>query len=303
MYWCYQTKLLFNSILSNRKKTKEKLDKLPKEWENRNTSNMSGMSTSDYTFSSLYNNNGNAPHNAAINHPSTSTFHTNYYSTNYYPPYNQQSPHTNINNNFVLNNNNIDVRDTSDLYNSPQSNQTNQQYQQPQQFCADTYNGGVGCEGYRMSSTATNWFKNSQSTEQQSNVMNMISMTSRWVDIVVQKQKKNNKKNCRFNFRCCVHIIWMFNAKWFCVIPVGQQVNNVEIFFYYYFKWSQTVFFSFASHLKQEIQISLCRKFHFFFSFILESFNFLWQAFFFTKICVLLKWFCLWIGLKKTWCR
>ncbi len=139
------------------------------------------MSTSDYTYSPMYNNNGNTPHNAAINHPSTSTFHTNYFSSSYYPPYNQQLPHTNINNNFVINNNNIDERDTSDMY-GLQCNQT-QQYQQPQQLRTDTYNGGVvGSDGYRMSSTAaaaTNWFKNDQSTEQQSNVMNIISMTSR----------------------------------------------------------------------------------------------------------------------------
>ncbi|XP_037034497.1 neuronal PAS domain-containing protein 2-like isoform X1 [Bradysia coprophila] len=134
------------------------------------------MSTSDYTYSPLYNNNGNAPHNAAINHPSTSTFHTNYYSSSYYPPYNQQLPHTNVNNNFVINNNNIDERDTSSLY-SLQSNQT-QQYQQPQPFRVDTYNGGVGSEGYRVPSTATNWFKSDKSTEQQSNVMNIISMAS-----------------------------------------------------------------------------------------------------------------------------
>lgn len=139
------------------------------------------MSTSDFTYSSLYNNNGNIPHNAAINHPSTSTYHPNYCSTSYYPPFNQQLPHTTINNNFVINNNNIDERDTSDVY-SLQSNQT-QQYQhgQPQQFRVDnTYNGGVGGEGYSMSSTATNWFKTDQSlaTEQQTNVMNIISMTS-----------------------------------------------------------------------------------------------------------------------------
>lgn len=139
------------------------------------------MSTSDYTYSSLYNNNGNTPHNAAINHPSTSTYHPNYYSTSYYPPYNQQLPHTNINNNFVVNNNNIDERDTSDVYGSLQCNQTQQYQQQPQQFRVDTYNGGVGSDGYKMSSTtATNWFKSDQSmaTEQPSNVMNIISMSS-----------------------------------------------------------------------------------------------------------------------------
>lgn len=168
-------KLLFNSILKREKKTTE-LAKLPKEWENRNTPN---MSTSDFTYSSLYNNKGNTPHNAAINHPSTSTYHPNYYSTSYYPPYNQQLPHNNINNNFVINNNNIDERDTSDVY-SLQCNQI-QQYQQPQQFCVDTYNEGVGSKGYKMSSTtATNWFKSDQSlvAEQQSNVMNIISMSS-----------------------------------------------------------------------------------------------------------------------------
>lgn len=136
------------------------------------------MSTSDYRYSSLYNNNGSAPHNAAINHPSTSTFHTNCYSSSYYPPYNQQLPHTNVNNNFVINNNNTDERDTSSLY-GLQSNQAQQYPQHPQPFRVDTYNGGVGSEGYRMPSTATNWFKSDQSTEQQSNVMNIISMTSR----------------------------------------------------------------------------------------------------------------------------
>ncbi|KAJ6643638.1 hypothetical protein Bhyg_08601 [Pseudolycoriella hygida] len=138
------------------------------------------MSTSDYTYTSLFNNKGNTPHNATINHPSTSTYHQNYFSTSYYPQYNQQLPHTNINNNFVINNNNIDERNTSDMY-GLQCNQT-QQYQQPQPFrVADTYNGGVGGgEGYKMSSTATNWFKTEPSlaTEQQSNVMNIISMTS-----------------------------------------------------------------------------------------------------------------------------
>lgn len=174
-------KLLFNSNNNNKiSKKKSELDKLPKEWENRNTSN---MSTSDYTYSSLYNNNGNAPHNATINHPSTSTYHPNYYSTSYYPPYDQQLPHTTVNNNFAINNNNnIDERGTSDVY-SLQCNQTQQyQHQQPQQFRADnTYNGVVGGEGYKMSSTATNWFRSDQSlaTEQQSNnVMNIISMTS-----------------------------------------------------------------------------------------------------------------------------
>lgn len=134
------------------------------------------MSTSDFTYSSLYNNNGNTPLNAAVNHPSTSAYHPNYYSTSYYPPYNQQLPHTNINDNFVINNNNIDERNTSDVY----SLRCNQIQQHPQHH-HQAYNGGVCNEGYKMvSSTATNWFKSDQSlaTEQQSNVMNIISMTT-----------------------------------------------------------------------------------------------------------------------------
>lgn len=186
MYWCYQTNYFLIVIWTttkkngNKKNNNKKLDKLPKEWADRN--HPSNMSTSDYTYSPLYNNNGNAPHSAAINHPSTSTFHTNYYSSSYYPPYNQQLPHTNVNNNFLINNNNnIDERDTSNPYGLPSNNQTQSSYPQQQPFRGDTYNGGVGSEEYRMASTATNWFKSDESTEQQSNVMNIISMANRWV--------------------------------------------------------------------------------------------------------------------------